>query len=513
MKVDERRGRREIMMIRLRGLQPRRSYGVYCDDPSSVDRTPEQIGVVKANSYGRATLVYDSRRGDRFPCGATIDQLAGTRFELRDARALLVLAGAAPDPDGVAALDAAGCRFIETTTLEDNFDAGAVGSAPTDWTVSGASVTVDDLVKDGATGASALIADVDPLVEAPTMTRTFGAESGFFAVEFTMISSAANGRVVFQLGDDSGGSAVFATGLGSGLGFYEDGTIGFGVGDPIVSYAASTSYRFRIDVDMAAKKFDVAIDGANVVAGRDLGFTGASLDVLSFGGTATTTGTANVDSVKVIHKTQDCPPVANAGVDRTLEATAPATPVTLDGSASADPEGAPLTYSWSGDFVEGTATGANPTVHFALGTHVVTLVVNDGFFDSAPDTTTIVVQDTTPPELTVTGLPVSLWPPNHQLIRIQPTIHVSDLADTDPTVTLAVSSNESDNGLGDGNTSGDYVITSAGDFELRGERSGPGSGRTYHLVWTATDDSGNSSTFSADVSVPHDNGHGNGNGH
>jgi hypothetical protein len=516
MRVDDRRLRREVLVIRAHGLQPKTSYGVYCDDPATADPTPEEVAVFTTDRRGRATLTYDSLRGDRFPCGATIDQLAGTRFEIRDARRLIVLVGGAPDPDGVQLKDAATCRFIETTTLEDNFDADTVGSAPTDWTVAGTSVTVDSLVKDGATGASALIADADPILGAPQMTRTFGAESGAFAVEFTMISSAANGRVVFQLGDDSGGSTVLATGLGSGLGFYEDGTIGFGIGDAIVSYAASTTYHFRVDVDMAGKKFDVSIDGTNVVAARDLGFAGASLDLLSFGGAATTTGTANVDTVKVVHKTPDCPPVANAGLDATLEATGPTTAVTLDGSASADPEGAALTYAWTGDFVEGAATGAAPTVHFTLGTHVVTLVVNDGFFDSEPDTATIVVQDTTPPVFTVTGLPTSLWPPNHQLIRIQPTIQAVDLVDEHPTVTLVVTSNESDDGLGDGNTSGDFVITSAGDFQLRAERSGPGSGRTYHLVWTATDSSGNSGTFSADVSVPHDQGNGNGgngNGH
>jgi hypothetical protein len=512
MKVDDRRLRRELVVIRVRGLQPRTTYGVFADDPSTADPTQNEVATFTTNGRGRATVIYDSRRGDRFPFGATIDQLAGTRFEIRDARRLILLAGTAPDPDGVQLKDASACRFIETSVFSDNFDADAVGAAPTGWTVVDTEIVVDDAVKDGATGASARITDSDAVTAAPQMSHGFGAESAFFGVDFTLISSPTNGRVVFQLGDDSGGPTVFAAGLGSGLGFYEDGTIGFGIGDAIISYAPSNTYRFRVDVDMAAKKFDVLINGTKVVTGRDLLPAGTSLDRIEFGGAAATTGTAHVDSVNVVHKTPDCPPTANAGADRTIEGTGPTTAVTLDGSASADPEGAPLTYTWTGDFVEGTASGAAPTVHFTLGTHVVTLVVNDGFFDSAPDTVTIVIQDTTPPVLTVTGLPTTLSPPNHELIHIQPTVTAVDLVDPNPTLTLVITSNEADDSIGDGSTTGDIVATKPDDFYLRAERSGNGSGRIYHLVWTATDHSGNSSTFAADIVVPHDQGQGQGEG-
>lgn len=503
---------REVLDIRLRGLGPLMSYGLFCDDPATADPTPQQFATFRAGPKGRHELRLDTARGDTLPFGASIDLLAAGSFQVRDAAGFLVLSGGMPDPRGVRLAEATECRFVEETAFEDNFDADTAATAPAGWDVSGNTVLADSAVFDGASGLSVAIADVDPLIEAPQMSHSFTAQDGFFAVEFALFSSGAAGRVVFQLGDDSSGTTVLATGLGDGLGLYENGSIGFGAADTIQAYTGNTKYQFRIDVDVAAKKFDVSIDGTKVVTGRDLGFTGTSLDRISFTTTATTTGTANVDTVKVIHETQDCPPVANAGPDQAIEVEAATTAVTLDGSASADPEGATLTYAWSGDFTELTATGVSPTVHWnGVGSHTVTLVVNDGFFDSAPDQVVIDLVDTTPPVLTVTGLPVSIWPPNHDMHTIHPTIVATDNSGEEPTVTLTITSNEPDNGIGDGNTSGDFAIRSPSDFDLRAERAGPGSGRIYHLVWTATDGSGNHTSFSADILIPHDQGHGQGN--
>ena len=174
--------------------------------------------------------------------------------------------------------------------------------------------------------------------------------------------------------------------------------------------------------------------------------------------------------------------------------------------------GGTLTFTWTGDFTEGTATGVNPTVHFAgTGSHTVTLVVNDGTSNSAPDDVAIEIQDTLPPDIQVSGLTTQLWPPNHKLVTLTPTVTAVDQCDTAGTgitLTLAITSNESDNGTGDGNTTGDIVIRSASDFDLVAERSGGGSGRVYTLVWTATDAAGNTATLTQTVTVPHDMGHG-----
>jgi hypothetical protein len=108
-------------------------------------------------------------------------------------------------------------------------------------------------------------------------------------------------------------------------------------------------------------------------------------------------------------------------------------------------------------------------------------------------------------ELTVT--PSVLWPANHKYVDIDATVSVSDNFDTDPTITLlSVTSNEPDNGKGDGNTINDVVVVDDFHFMLRAERSGTGSGRIYTIDYRVTDACGNSATASTEVTVPRSRG-------
>ena len=123
----------------------------------------------------------------------------------------------------------------------------------------------------------------------------------------------------------------------------------------------------------------------------------------------------------------------------------------------------------------------------------------------------VVIPDATPPDLTVSVNPSVLWPPNHKHVTVQATVTATDAVDPNPTITLvSVTSNEPDNGGGDGNTVNDIVVkpaalhTYADTFQLRAERSGTGSGRVYTIIYTAADASGNTSApQSATVTVPH----------
>ncbi|HLM54635.1 MAG TPA: HYR domain-containing protein, partial [Pyrinomonadaceae bacterium] len=93
------------------------------------------------------------------------------------------------------------------------------------------------------------------------------------------------------------------------------------------------------------------------------------------------------------------PPVADAGADQTIECGGGTTPVTLDGSASADADGDTLAYEWrEGATVLGTAATLNTS--FAFGPHTVTLKVTDPSGDFNEDTVVVNVVDTADPMIT-----------------------------------------------------------------------------------------------------------------
>lgn len=112
--------------------------------------------------------------------------------------------------------------------------------------------------------------------------------------------------------------------------------------------------------------------------------------------------------------------------------------------------------------------------------------------------------DTTPP--TIDSLSVSpnvLWPPLHQMVAVQVAVSASDLVTANPICVVSdVSSNESVNGLGDGDTAPDWTFPGGLEVNLRAERSGTGSGRIYTLTVACTDEAGNVATQPVTVTVP-----------
>jgi hypothetical protein len=120
--------------------------------------------------------------------------------------------------------------------------------------------------------------------------------------------------------------------------------------------------------------------------------------------------------------------------------------------------------------------------------------------------------DQTPPEITtLTVAPEVLWPSNHKLVEVEITVVAEDTVDPDPTIELvSVVSNEPNDGKGDGHTADDIQDAEIGTLDtsisLRAERSGSGTGRIYTITYRATDEAGNSSEQSVQVTVPHDIG-------
>lgn len=146
------------------------------------------------------------------------------------------------------------------------------------------------------------------------------------------------------------------------------------------------------------------------------------------------------------------------------------------------------------------------------GVTTVTWTATDASGNSSSCTADVTVVDTTPPVFDTLTLDRDvLWPPNHKMSEILVTIEVSDVCDSDPVVTLdSITSNEPDNGMGDGDTENDIQEAVFGSddrgFFLRSERSGTGDGRIYTIVYTVTDCSGNGTTDHVTVSVPHNQG-------
>lgn len=204
------------------------------------------------------------------------------------------------------------------------------------------------------------------------------------------------------------------------------------------------------------------------------------------------------------------PPSAGAGPDQTVECTSTSgASFTLNGTAS-DPDDNIAVVSWRKGRI-GAEVSQDVVTTQSLGVGVgqdYVLRLIDAFAQSDEDTANVKVVDTTPPQLSVSVSPAKLGPPNHKLVTVKATIVASDTCDAYPSIRLvSITSNEADNGLGDGDTAADIQGAAFGtddrEFQLRAERSGTGRGRVYTITYSATDDSGNTTVKQATVTVPH----------
>lgn len=151
----------------------------------------------------------------------------------------------------------------------------------------------------------------------------------------------------------------------------------------------------------------------------------------------------------------------------------------------------------------------------AVGVYTLTYNASDDSNNAAdPVTRTVTVVDTTAPVITTNGLTPSLWPANHKYKTFNVTDFVTAATDSCNTslgvssvVIEKVTSDEVENGNGDGNTSNDIVIdANCKSFQLRAEREGGGNGRVYTITFKVTDASGNVGRTTALVVVPHNPG-------
>lgn len=200
-------------------------------------------------------------------------------------------------------------------------------------------------------------------------------------------------------------------------------------------------------------------------------------------------------------------PLARSGADLVAECLShEGATITLDGSTSADSDGRIVLYEW---FEQGKliATGATPTVTLGTGTHQILMQVTDNQGGTNDDVVAVTIQDTNAPAIQMTVEPSALWPPNHTMRLVSSSISITDVCDPAPALGVTVTSDEAENGLGDGDTAPDWLVeripSGAFDVWVRAERSGLGNGRVYGVRATGADRSGNSAVRSGTVTVPH----------
>lgn len=234
-------------------------------------------------------------------------------------------------------------------------------------------------------------------------------------------------------------------------------------------------------------------------------------------------GTVNenvVGTFTLTYNATDASGNAAAPVTRTVnvvDTTAPV--VTLNDAASVTVE-CHTSYTDAGASASDACDSTTPVTSTsdvnvnAPGTYHVVYTATDDSNNAGTATRTVVVVDTTPPVITTNGVTPSMWPANHKYKTFLVTDFVTGVSDSCNT-SLAVSSvviekvtsDETENGNGDGNTLNDIVI--AGDYksvQLRAEREGGGNGRVYTITFRVRDASGNTTTAAGKVVVPHNPG-------
>jgi hypothetical protein len=111
-----------------------------------------------------------------------------------------------------------------------------------------------------------------------------------------------------------------------------------------------------------------------------------------------------------------------------------------------------------------------------------------------------------PVALSITLNKTLITVPNHKMVDITANVSSTGGCGVSSPVLVSVTSNESDNGVDDGNTVNDIdgVTANTGDFafRVRAERCGSCTGRIYTVTYAVTDELGNVTMQTAEISVP-----------
>jgi hypothetical protein len=162
------------------------------------------------------------------------------------------------------------------------------------------------------------------------------------------------------------------------------------------------------------------------------------------------------------------------------------------------------------DLVLPTGVGAAPRL--AVGSHALTLTVDDSVNPAMQCEVAVEVVDTQAPRLAPVASTNILWPPNHRMVPVVIQANASDAGGGPVFLTAEISSSEDPDKGGDGHTIRDYTtpvidqMTGTISFELRAERVGRGEGRVYSIEITATDAASNQTRAIVEIRAPKSRG-------
>jgi N-acetylneuraminic acid mutarotase len=153
------------------------------------------------------------------------------------------------------------------------------------------------------------------------------------------------------------------------------------------------------------------------------------------------------------------------------------------------------------DFVADPNGGDDRVQIVGLSGDVEVTITGSTFTIHAGETKTPVVDRTPPSIASVTASVPVIWPPDGNMVAETIAVGVTDNVDAAPACKVTgVTSNEPVAAAGDWTITGDLTLA------LRADRLGSGTGRLYTIGVSCTDTAGNTSTATASVSVPHDQG-------
>jgi len=288
-----------------------------------------------------------------------------------------------------------------------------------------------------------------------------------------------------------------------------DGVIDEDVDAPVITCPADVTLECPASTDPTNAGMATATDNCGVVSlvpedGTTPDCGGTQAIVRAW--TATDAAGNDASCSQIIAVGDTTPPTVSVPASLTQECNS------AGGVSAADP----LAAGWLASAISSDSCGASSVSHnapgfFFVGTTSVTFTATDDCGNSTDGSSAFTVQDTIPPQISVSLEPSTLWPPNHRMVDILSTVTVTDVCTPSPTWLLAaVTSNEPDdaNGVGDGNTDNDIQGANLGtpdaSLSLRAERQGTGNGRVYTVTYVVSDASGNQTTGSDLVLVPHD---------